>query len=449
MADGALPPIAWVLITHMGWFILPNWATNVTVLSYHRFRGLLKPSYQPHPSGSPQAIRIWRYSYAFVIITYLATTTAYGFITMPENFYEILDISPNADELAIKAAFKKFARKNHPDRAGPQSEALFIEIRKVYEALSNPTKRFAYDRFGSQAIDWIECVTSREYIQRGLTASSGFYIGMIGFLLVWSIFSSGNLGTYWRNLLLCTLFFTELYLIINGSTETLSIFQYLPIFRNRVPYQYILFLHQLYVSLSIAISRVLPVLLPSSFHISASTMQVLKPMVDKLALLAATADKEVSRMLAAEIQAMHGSSALPSSVGKPIESSGANQHVTTPFVPSDKTITALTAEMENLLIDRQLQLHPVLRGYWEAAIQRRWQHREQNSVSSMLPSPPKSLSPSESLSLKTKWESTKNTLEHLPNVKELPSPRPSPPRQLDVQDGSNSSGNARGRSLSC
>lgn len=147
MANGALPPIAWVLITHMGWFILPNWATNVTVLSYHRFRGLLKPSYRPHPPGSPQAIRIWRYSYAFVIITYLATTAAYGFITMPENFYEIMDISPNADELAIKAAFKKFARKNHPDRAGQQSEALFIEIRKIYEALNHPTKRFAYDRY--------------------------------------------------------------------------------------------------------------------------------------------------------------------------------------------------------------------------------------------------------------------------------------------------------------
>ena len=50
-------------------------------------------------------------------------------------------------------------------------------------------------------MDWTDCVTSREYIKHGLVASSGFYIGTVGFLLIWSIFSSGNLGTYVSNII--------------------------------------------------------------------------------------------------------------------------------------------------------------------------------------------------------------------------------------------------------
>jgi DnaJ-class molecular chaperone len=38
------------------------------------------------------------------------------------------------------------SRKYHPDRAGRQYENLFIVIRQAYEALSDPVKRYAYDR---------------------------------------------------------------------------------------------------------------------------------------------------------------------------------------------------------------------------------------------------------------------------------------------------------------
>ncbi|KIJ51415.1 hypothetical protein M422DRAFT_244587 [Sphaerobolus stellatus SS14] len=438
----ALPPMARLLLTYAGWFILPNWVTNIAVVFYYRLRILFKPNYQPPARGSPEAANVWRYSYAFVMMSYLTITTLYSFATMPLNFYEILDVAPDADELTIKGAYKKFARKYHPDRAGASSAALFMEVRKVYEALSNPIKRLAYDRFGSQAMDWTDCATTREYIKHGLIASSGFYIGTVGFLLIWSIFSAGNLGTYWRNLLLATLLFAELHLIINGSTEALSFLKNIPVFRYRVPYQYILFLHQFYMSLSIAISRVLPVLLPSS-RISPAmqdeTMQVLKPLVDKLVFLAFNADREVSRMLAAEIRAMHGSSALPTSM----DVFGVTNEPA--FVPSDETITTLSAEMENLIIDKQLQNHPVLKGYWEAALQKRREDIKEHDLSNApLPSPPRSLSPSRDTS-----GTIEATLNRLPSTRELPSPRPSPPRQLAGQQSSSSPGYIRGRSMSC
>lgn len=51
-------------------------------------------------------------------------------------------------------------------------------------------------RFGPDAMTWKGCATHREYIKHGLLASSGFYIGTIGFLILWSIFGVGSTGAY-------------------------------------------------------------------------------------------------------------------------------------------------------------------------------------------------------------------------------------------------------------
>ena len=148
-------------------------------------------------------------------------------------------------------------------------------------------------------------------------------------------------------------------------------------------------------------------------------------------------------MLAAEIRAMHGSTALPASMGVLIEPSKEPN-----FIPSESTIAALTSEMENLLIDKRLQSHPVLRGYWEAAIQRRREDLKGQDLSNLtLPSPPKSLSPPHETTNDS--ESAENALDRLPSTRELPSPRPSPPRQLAAPMPSSSPGYVRGRSMSC
>jgi hypothetical protein len=175
---------------------------------------------------------------------------------------------------------------------------------------------------------WTDCSTSREYLKHGLIASSGFYIGTLGFLLVWSVLGAANSGTYvrfkilftspclialqWRNLLLCTLFFLEFSLIVNspsgGALGSYSFFPLSTLFRKRVPYQHTLFLHQLYMSLSIAISRVIPVLLPAtreSARVSDLSINAVKPMIDKLAVLATVADREGERSRALPMRIPH------------------------------------------------------------------------------------------------------------------------------------------------
>jgi len=69
-----------------------------------------------------------------------------------KNYYEILGISRNASEKDIKQAYRRLARKYHPDinRADKSAEAKFKEINAAYEVLSNPEKRKKYDQFGEQ-----------------------------------------------------------------------------------------------------------------------------------------------------------------------------------------------------------------------------------------------------------------------------------------------------------
>ena len=73
---------------------------------------------------------------------------------MTQGLYEVLGISKGATEKEIKSAYKKLAKKYHPDlNKGPEAEAKMKEINKAYEILSDPKKREMYDEFGEKAIE--------------------------------------------------------------------------------------------------------------------------------------------------------------------------------------------------------------------------------------------------------------------------------------------------------
>ena len=72
------------------------------------------------------------------------------------DYYGILGIGRNADEKTIKSAFRKLARKYHPDVNPGDSEAerKFKEISEAYEVLRDPKRREQYDRFGHLGEGW-------------------------------------------------------------------------------------------------------------------------------------------------------------------------------------------------------------------------------------------------------------------------------------------------------
>ena len=71
------------------------------------------------------------------------------------DYYEVLGISKGASEDEIKKAYKKLARKYHPDMnpGDKEAEEKFKEINEANEVLSDPTKKARYDQFGFAGVD--------------------------------------------------------------------------------------------------------------------------------------------------------------------------------------------------------------------------------------------------------------------------------------------------------
>ena len=70
------------------------------------------------------------------------------------DYYEVLGVGRNADEQALKAAYRKLAMQHHPDRnpGNKDAEEKFKEAAEAYGVLSDQQKRATYDRFGHQGV---------------------------------------------------------------------------------------------------------------------------------------------------------------------------------------------------------------------------------------------------------------------------------------------------------
>ncbi|OLP16375.1 molecular chaperone DnaJ [Leptolyngbya sp. 'hensonii'] len=102
---------------------------------------------------------------------------------MARDYYEILGVSREADKEEIKRAYKRLARKYHPDvnkEAG--AEEQFKEIVHAYEVLSDPDKRTRYDRFGEAGVSGAGA------------AGFGDFTDMGGFADIFESFFSGFSG---------------------------------------------------------------------------------------------------------------------------------------------------------------------------------------------------------------------------------------------------------------
>jgi molecular chaperone DnaJ len=73
---------------------------------------------------------------------------------MSTDYYERLGVARDADESAIKKAFRKLARELHPDvnDHDPEAEAKFKQCAEAYEVLSDPERRATYDRYGAEGL---------------------------------------------------------------------------------------------------------------------------------------------------------------------------------------------------------------------------------------------------------------------------------------------------------
>jgi curved DNA-binding protein CbpA len=66
------------------------------------------------------------------------------------DYYQILQVNPEADRAMIKRAFRSLARQFHPDVAGAAATAHFQQLNEAYRVLQDPEQRRAYDQVWAQ-----------------------------------------------------------------------------------------------------------------------------------------------------------------------------------------------------------------------------------------------------------------------------------------------------------
>ena len=105
------------------------------------------------------------------------------------DYYEVLGVSRDADDAAIKKAYRQLAKKYHPDTnpGDKEAEKKFKEITEAYNILSDPEKKKLYDQFGHAAFDQSGAA--------GGAGTSGFHGGFYGSGFGGAGFGSNGFGS--------------------------------------------------------------------------------------------------------------------------------------------------------------------------------------------------------------------------------------------------------------
>ncbi|WVO12963.1 hypothetical protein L204_100572 [Cryptococcus depauperatus] len=215
--------------------------------------------FPPAPKGSPTYIRNYRITFTGIIVIWQAYTLLREGIGEDE-WYSQLGVSSNVDDVGLKNAFRALARKYHPDKIEGNDDH-FISARKSYENLSDPVKRYAYDRFGPSIVEW-KAKSIREYIMLGLQQSMGFYLISGGIMLMLTLLGRAQAGSLYIKIIFVLLFVVELQLILYPVIEEPTILSQIfvpPTLLYKPQFIIISLLHRMFTSLSVSLNQLVSV----------------------------------------------------------------------------------------------------------------------------------------------------------------------------------------------
>ncbi|KAK5744184.1 hypothetical protein LTR17_002214 [Elasticomyces elasticus] len=299
------------LLSLAGWYFLPNLATGyLQTFLYTIFIRAGDP--KPSP-GSPRFIRDRKRVFIFVILAYLCYTVyeADYQLRRAGDFYQDLGVSHSVSERELQSRFRRLTVQYHPDKVTSGSasekagvEAIYIHLKFARDTLVDPAKRFAYDRFGPEILQWRQSKTIRDFVITGVQRTAAYYAGSGGVLVLLGMLGYLQQGKFWRYVVMASLFVVEMHTMMSPTSPAVFdnvINPFLLATGWRPPYlpfQMLELLRKLTLTFFIALSQLGPVLQgPQVADGDALSVQHL----DRIDALANATDQEVSRLAQLEL----------------------------------------------------------------------------------------------------------------------------------------------------
>ncbi|KAG0245036.1 hypothetical protein BGW41_004293 [Actinomortierella wolfii] len=277
-----------------GWLFLPSLVTNVLHGIYRSVKYPVDSRAKP-AVNTPKYVRTHNRIYCLVILGYLLYTIVEVYYSLPPNYYNLLDIDFHSfSQKQLKKNFRMASLMYHPDKVGAEGAEIFVTLREAHDVLNDPVARIAYNKFGPNIARCSTCKTTKDYVMTGISSLYSFHAGTLVILILMSVLGKAQFGRYWRFLTLLGMAALELAMVVRS--EPIRALSW--IFPNRVTFEQLTILHQIYVSVFIAISQIGPIIMPSRTN----RMDEIKDLVDRNEMLTALIYQESLQHMASTFE---------------------------------------------------------------------------------------------------------------------------------------------------
>jgi hypothetical protein len=276
------------------------------------------------------------------------------------TFYTDLSLPVDATDREVKSRFRRMAALYHPDKVADNTadaNAYFVHLKTVSDALLDPARRFAYDRFGPEVVGWQHCATVRDYVARGAqvvlpyygVAALGMYVfGLLGYL---------DWGRYERWLVLVVMLVFELHVVTRPTPPAMLSRVVNPLLGllgrkdPYLPFQLVSLARKASLTLYIAFSQVGPLLSADTREgvvqmrrDDGNNEQLLHNNLERLEANAKALDTEAERLMGMEVA---------------------------PFLGDEESLRKVQAKMKHWLVQNTIHTDPMVRDAMGRQLQRR------------------------------------------------------------------------------
>jgi hypothetical protein len=292
--------------------------------------------------GTPRYARVHRRVYVAIVSFYLLYTIreSYLLITKTPNYYDILTVPLTVTPQELKSRFRRLTVQYHPDKAGADGAEYFITLKEAYETLSDPTRRFAYDRFGADMLEWTHCTTLYDYVLQGAEGTIPFYGPTLMLLVILSVLGKFQTGRWWRYYILITLWVFDLTLL----SRPYPVLPTIPFTKPLLAFEIVTLARNIVIPIFIAFNQLGPYLIQQK-QTKSPTMP-LEERLGQLAALATHLEKEAALVQHTEI---------------------------VPFEHDPQALKQVERGIGNWLVEMQVRNDPEIRDAMGKALQRRRQ----------------------------------------------------------------------------